>query len=278
MLNTALIILAISIFAGIFGAVLGLGGGMIVTPALTMLFGIDIKYAIGASLIAVIATSSGAAAAYTRDKITNIRAGMFLEIATTIGAVIGAFLAGIIAPNILYGIFGILLFYTAIMMLKNRKGELPQNVEMSKLGEKLNLGGKYYDKALKKEVEYNVDNVYGGFGVMLGAGVLSGMLGVGSGSFKVMAMDLFMKIPLKVSSATSNFMMGVTAAASAGVYLFRGNIDPKIAGPVALGVLIGSTVGARIMQRIKSTTIRKIFVPVILYVSIDMIMKGIGVK
>ncbi len=278
MLNTALIILAISIFAGIFGAVLGLGGGMIVTPALTMLFGIDIKYAIGASLIAVIATSSGAAAAYTRDKITNIRAGMFLEIATTIGAVIGAFLAGIIAPNILYGIFGMLLFYTAIMMLKNRKGELPQNVEMSKLGEKLNLGGKYYDKALKKEVEYNVDNVYGGFGVMLGAGVLSGMLGVGSGSFKVMAMDLFMKIPLKVSSATSNFMMGVTAAASAGVYLFRGNIDPKIAGPVALGVLIGSTVGARIMQRIKSTTIRKIFVPVILYVSIDMIMKGIGVK
>lgn len=278
MLQTALIILVIAIFAGIFGAVLGLGGGMIVTPALTMLFGIDIKYAIGASLIAVIATSSGAAAAYTRDKITNIRAGMFLEIATTIGAVTGAFIAGIIAPDILYGIFGILLLYTAVMMLKKRKNELPQDVKMSKLGEKLNLGGKYYDKALKKEVEYNIDNVYGGFGVMFGAGILSGMLGVGSGSFKVMAMDLFMKIPLKVSSATSNFMMGVTAAASAGVYLFRGNIDPKIAGPVAVGVLIGSTVGARIMQKMKSTTIRKIFVPVILYVSIDMIMKGIGVK
>ena len=278
MIETSLIILIISVFAGIFGAVLGLGGGMIVTPALSMLFGIDIKYAIGASLISVIATSSGAAAAYTRDKITNIRAGMFLEIATTTGAVTGAFVAGMISSRLLYITFGILLLFSAVMMIKKGKDNSLKKIKNSDIGNKLKLSGKYYDKLLNKEIEYGVDNVYGGFGVMYGAGILSGMLGIGSGSFKVMAMDLFMKIPLKVSSATSNFMMGVTAAASAGVYLFRGNIDPKIAGPVALGVLIGSTVGARIMQRIKSTTIRKIFVPVILYVSIDMIMKGIGVK
>ncbi|MFP4979294.1 sulfite exporter TauE/SafE family protein [Paenibacillus sp. CN-4] len=269
------LIFLIAILAGITGSVLGLGGGIIVTPALTLLFGVDIKYAIGASLISVIATSSGAAVSYIRDKITNLRAGMFLEIATTVGAITGAFIGGLLAPKLLYIVFALLLLYSALNMLKNRNSELPENVEMSPAAAKLKLGGRYYDKALKREVEYNVGNVYGGFGVMYGAGVVSGLLGIGSGSFKVMALDLFMKLPMKVSTATSNFMMGVTAAASAGIYMLRGDIDPLISAPVALGVLLGATLGSRIMQRLKNKTIRKLFIPVLIYVSIQMIVQGV---
>ncbi|WP_378953636.1 sulfite exporter TauE/SafE family protein [Pelosinus sp. sgz500959] len=274
----AIKILFISISAGVLGSILGLGGGIIVTPALTLLFGVDIQHAIGASLISVIATSSGAAVAYIRDGITNIRVGMFLEIATTIGAVTGALIGGLISPNLLYIIFGLLLLYSALAMLKKTKQELPGEVPMHSVASKLKLQGEYYDKALDKQVPYNVDNVYSGFSVMYGAGVISGLLGIGSGSFKVMAMDVFMKLPLKVSSATSNFMMGVTGAASAGIYLFRGDINPLISAPVALGVLIGATIGARIMQRLKSKTIRKLFIPVLMYAAIQMMAQGLGVK
>lgn len=270
----ALQILILSIAAGIFGSILGLGGGIIITPALTLLFGIDIKYAIGASIVSVIATSSGAAVAYVRDKITNIRIGMFLEIATTIGAITGAFISGLINSKYLYVIFGILLLYSALAMLKKKGQELPKDVVTHPVAEKLRLNGEYYDKVLKQNVAYNVTGVYGGFGMMYVAGVISGLLGIGSGIFKVMAMDLFMKLPLKVSSATSNFMIGVTAAASAGVYLLRGDIDPKIAAPVALGVLVGASIGTKIMQNLKSKTIRMIFIPVLAFVSIQMIVKG----
>jgi len=269
-------ILLIAILAGIVGSVLGLGGGIIVTPALTLLFGVSIEHAIGASIISVIATSSGSAIAYIRDRITNLRVGMFLEIATTIGAITGAFIGGLIAPNLLYIIFGLLLIYSAINMIKKKKGDQQELVEMHPAAAKLKLAGSYYDKAIQQQIPYNVGNVYGGFSVMYGAGVISGLLGIGSGSFKVMAMDVFMKLPLKVSTATSNFMMGVTAAASAGVYLLRGDIDPHIAGPVALGVLAGATIGAQIMQRMKSKTIRKLFIPVLLYVALQMIYEGAG--
>lgn len=269
-------ILSVSVIAGVAGSILGLGGGTVITPALTLLFGIDIKYAIGASLISVIATSSGAAVAYIRDKITNLRVGMFLEIATTIGAVTGAFLGGIINPKYLYFLFGLLLLYSALAMAKKGTSELPQGVQTHPLAKKLKLNGEYYDKIVGETVCYNVANVPSGFGVMYGAGIISGLLGIGSGSFKVMAMDLFMKLPLKVSSATSNFMMGVTAAASAGVYLLRGNIDPKISAPVALGVLAGATIGTRIMQNMKSKTIRKIFIPFLIYISVEMVLKGFG--
>jgi uncharacterized membrane protein YfcA len=274
----ALKILLVSISAGVLGSILGLGGGIIVTPALTLLFGVDIQHAIGASLISVISTSSGAAIAYIRDGITNVRVGMFLEIATTVGAITGALIAGLISPNLLYIIFGLLLLYSALAMLKKTKEELPEEVPLHNVARKLKLQGQYYDKALKKQVSYNVDNVYGGFGVMYGAGVISGLLGIGSGSFKVMAMDVFMKLPLKVSSATSNFMMGVTGAASAGIYLYRGDISPIISAPVAIGVLIGATIGAKIMQRLKSKTIRKLFIPVLMYVAIQMMAQGLGVK
>ena len=273
---TTLSIFLIAISAGIVGSILGLGGGIIVTPALTLLFGVDIKFAIGASLISVIATSSGAAVAYIRDKITNVRAGMFLEIATTVGAISGAFLAGIFSPQLLYIVFAVLLLYSALNMLKNRNSELPENVEMHPMSQKLKLGSSYYDKALKQEVAYNVGNVYGGFGVMYGAGVISGLLGIGSGSFKVMAMDMFMKLPMKVSTATSNFMMGVTAAASAGIYMLRGDIDPLISAPVALGVLLGATLGSKLMQRLKNKTIRKLFIPVLIYVAAQMIVQGVS--
>lgn len=267
-------ILILSIAAGVFGSILGLGGGIIITPALTLLFGIDIKYAIGASIVSVIATSSGAAVAYIRDKITNIRIGMFLEIATTVGAITGAFISGLINSKYLYIIFGLLLLYSALAMLKKKGQELPSDVVAHPVAEKLRLNGEYYDKVLKQKVSYKVAGVYGGFSMMYAAGVISGLLGIGSGIFKVMAMDLFMKLPLKVSSATSNFMIGVTAAASAGVYLLRGDIDPKIAAPVALGVLVGATIGTKIMQNLKSKTIRMIFIPVLAFVSIQMIIKG----
>ncbi len=275
MITTAIVILLISVLAGFLGSLLGLGGGIIITPALTLMLGIDIKYAIGASIISVIATSSGSAIAYLKDKITNVRVGMFLEIATTTGALTGAFLAGLFSTKYLYLIFGLLLLYSAINMFRKRKQEFSKSTSPSPLAEKLNLSGAYYDKVLSKTVEYNVTGVYGGFGMMYVAGVISGLLGIGSGIFKVMAMDSFMKLPMKVSTATSNFMIGVTAAASAGIYLSRGNIDPSIAAPVALGVLLGASIGTKVMQRLKSSTLRLVFIPVLLYVSIQMIVKGV---
>lgn len=268
----------VAVFAGIFGSVLGLGGGTVITPILTLMLGIDINHAIGASLIAVIATSSGAAIAYINDGITNLRIGMFLEVATTIGAITGAFLAGFVSSSVLYIIFGLFLLYSALAMLQKKKAEKYDLNRGKSLANKMKMNGSYYDKNLGKEVSYHAAHVPAGFGVMYGAGVASGLLGIGSGSFKVMAMDLFMKLPLKVSSATSNFMMGVTAAASASVYLIRGDIDPQISGPIAIGVLVGATIGAKIMQRMKSKTIRIIFVPVIAYIAIQMILEGLGWK
>ncbi|EAD0701366.1 sulfite exporter TauE/SafE family protein [Listeria monocytogenes] len=269
-------ILLISVFAGVVGSLLGLGGGIIVTPALTLIFGIDIQYAIGASIISVIATSSGSAIAYIKDGITNLRVGMFLEIATTIGAITGAFVSGLLSATALYIIFGLLLLYSAFNMIKKVGTEFPANVKPDPLATKLNLHDSYYDKSLRQTVDYQVANVPAGFGVMYGAGIASGLLGIGSGAFKVMALDVFMKMPLKVSSATSNLMMGVTAAASATVYLFQGDIQPAIAAPVAIGVLVGATLGTRIMQRLKSKVIRIIFIPVILYVAFQMILEGLG--
>lgn len=274
---SVLLIFMVSIVAGVFGSLLGLGGGIIVIPALTLLFKIPIHYAIGASIVSVIATSSGAAVVYVRDKLTNIRVGMFLELATTTGALTGAFIAGLIRPHILYILFGLLLLFSAITMLQKRNQELPVGGVPHPIANKLGLHGEYYDKALEQQVRYKVTGVYGGFGMMYVAGVISGLLGIGSGSFKVMAMDMFMKLPMKVSSATSNFMIGVTAAASAGVYLMRGDIDPKIAGPVAVGVLIGAVFGTKLMQNLRSVTIRKIFIPVLVYVAIEMLLKGWGV-
>ncbi|MCH5464941.1 sulfite exporter TauE/SafE family protein [Levilactobacillus tujiorum] len=279
MIQTALIMIGVGIFAGIAGAILGIGGGMIITPILTLGMGLNIKYAIGASIIAVIATSSGSTIAYLRDNVLNLRVAMFLEIATTIGAIVGALLTGVLDPKYLYLLFGCLLVFSGWNMYRKlRRGqEVLQRVEPDKIASKLKLNGSYYDKAEMKTIDYQVENVPAGFSVMFGAGVASGLLGIGSGAFKVMAMDTFMKMPLKPSSSTSNLMMGVTAAASATVYFFNGSILPGVAVPMALGILGGAVIGSRIMQVLPARWIRVVFIPIILYIGIEMLMKGLGV-
>jgi uncharacterized membrane protein YfcA/uncharacterized membrane protein len=266
-----------SIIAGLLGALVGLGGGVLIVPLLTLAFGLPIEYAIGASIISVIATSSGAAAAYVRDHITNIRIGMFLEIATTTGAICGALIAGIINPIILYIIFGVVLLISAAPLFFKLGEELPQGVKNDRWANWFKLNGTYPDKHLG-QVSYQVTNTPYGLGMMYIAGLLSGLLGIGSGTFKVLALDTFMRLPMKVSTTTSNFMIGVTAAASAGIYFSRGDIDPVIAAPVALGILIGALLGARILTRLQNKTVRMIFLPVLLIVSIEMILRGFGIS
>ncbi len=268
----------VSVGAGIFGALLGLGGGTILVPVLTLVLGIDIHYAIGASIVSVIATSSGAAAAYLRDGVTNIRVGMFLEMATTTGAIIGAFIAGFVGGPGLFILFGVVLMYSAYAMFRRRDSELPTGVEMGPIARFLSLGSSYYDAALKRSVQYNVRGARYGLPLMLIAGAVSGLLGIGSGVLKVPAMDIAMKLPMKVSTATSNLMIGVTAAASAGVYFIRGDVNPFIAAPVALGVLIGAAVGTRIMMRTRSTQLRRVFIVVLVFVALQMLVKGIGIQ
>lgn len=278
-IDSVLMLAGIGVAAGIFGAIFGIGGGMIVTPILTLLLGLDIKYAIGASIIAVIATSSGATIAYLKDDMLNLRVGMFLEIATTIGAILGAVLTGILPSSILYVLFGaLLLFSTYNMIRKLRSGkEIVDNVMPDSLSTKLKLNGSYYDNATGQQLTYQVSHVPGGFTMMLGAGVASGLLGIGSGAFKVIAMDTIMKMPLKPSSATSNLMMGVTAAASATVYFFNGSIQPNIAAPLAIGILVGALIGSRIMKRLRARVLRIIFVPILFYIGLQMFLKGLGV-
>lgn len=280
MFHTIIVILLVGLLAGIVGSVLGLGGGIIVTPVLTLGFGLDIKYAIGASIIAVIATSSGATIAYVRDELLNLRVAMFLEIATTIGAIVGAVLVGIVHPGFLYVLFGLLLVFSGWNMYRKLRAgnEVLHQAEPDRMAQKLRLNSSYYDKALKQNIDYQVENIPAGFTIMLGAGLASGLLGIGSGAFKVAAMDTFMKMPLKPSSATSNLMMGVTAAASATVYFFNGSIKPEIAAPLAIGVLIGATLGSRLMQHLKPRWIRIIFIPIIVYTGLQMLLKGFGVN
>ncbi len=249
-------IFVVSIGAGLIGALAGVGGGIIVVPALTILFGVDVRLAIGASIISVIATSSGAAAAYVRDRMTDMRIGMFLELATTSGAVAGALLVTIVAPSTLLVLLGIVLLFSAVQQVLRLGEELPPVAEPSALAVHLGLAGSYPDLQLGREVPYVAQRVPLGFVLMGFAGLVSGLLGIGSGALKVLAMDGAMRLPMKVSSATSNFMIGVTAAASAGIYLGRGDVDPRIAAPVALGVLAGATVGARLLPRLSNRRVR----------------------
>lgn len=266
---------AVSVAAGLLGSLLGLGGGIIVVPALTLVFHMPIRYAIGASIVSVIATSSGAAAAYVRERLTNLRVAMFLEVATTAGALTGAFLAGLIAGRWLFVIFGTVLGYSAIMMRRKRHAIVPADVKSDALSDRLRLHSSYYDEAEGAEHPYRVTRARTGLGLMYGAGTVSGLLGIGSGALKVPAMDLAMGLPIKVSTATSNFMIGVTAAASAGVYFARGDINPLVAGPVAAGVLAGATIGARLLGRLHSAAVRNVFVIVLLWVSAQMLWKGV---
>lgn len=273
----ALLVFAISTGAGALGSLLGLGGGIIVIPALTLLFNIDIRYAIGASIVSVIATSSGAAAAYVRERLANLRVAMVLELATTTGALSGAFLAGLLGGRWLFIIFGLVMGYSSLVMFRKRHEEVALRLltKPAPWADYLRLHGSYFDEAVGKEIPYRVVSTRIGLLLMYVAGAISGLLGIGSGSLKVPAMDLAMNMPIKVSTATSNFMIGVTAAASAGVYFMRGDIDPFVAAPVAIGVLIGAAAGSRLLGRLKSSTIRAAFVVVLLWVSAQMLLKGI---
>lgn len=276
-LGTDLAIFAISFAAGVIGALAGVGGGILVVPSLTILFGIDIRLAIGASIVSVIATSSGAAAAYVRDRMTDMRVGMFLELATTSGAVAGAVLAAVVAPAFLYVLLGLVLLFSAVQQVLRLGEELPPVAEASALAARMGLAGSYPDTRLGREVPYAAQRVPLGFVLMAGAGVVSGLLGIGSGALKVLAMDGAMRLPMKVSSATSNFMIGVTAAASAGIYLGRGDVDPTIAAPVALGVLAGATVGARLLPRLSNRHVRLVFLPVLVVIGLQMLARGLGI-
>ena len=267
-----LLIAAGSIGAGFLGALTGLGGGVVLVPMLTLLFGVDLRYAIGASLVSVIATSSGAAAAYVREGYSNLRVGMFLGVATTVGAVAGAYLAVWLNPSWIAVIFGVVLLYSA---WQSRVSVRPTTFAAGHdwLATKLRLDGAYPSEA--GWVAYRVVRVPFGFLVMLVAGALSGLLGIGSGAVKVLAMDQVMHLPFKVSTTTSNFMIGVTAAASAGVYLNRGYIDPVLAMPVMLGVLAGATAGAAVLTRSRPARLRTIFGLVIGALALQMIVKGL---
>jgi uncharacterized membrane protein YfcA len=265
-----------AILAGILGALVGLGGGVLIVPMLTLIFGLPIQYAIGASIIAVIATSSGAAVAYVRDNITNIRIGTFLGIATTAGAISGALLAGILSATVLFIIFGIVLLISIVPLLFKLSEEIPNGVKNDHWANVLSLSGAYQDRRLGREITYEVTRTRLGLFVMYIAGVISGLLGVGSGTFKVLAMDTVMRLPMKVSTTTSNFMIGVTAAASAGIYFARGDIQPLVAAPVALGILLGALIGARIMMYLSNKTLRLIFIPIMMVVAIQMVLRGLG--
>ncbi len=269
-----ILVFAASIFAGLIGSLVGLGGGVFIVPLLTLVFGLPIHDAIGASIVSVIATSSGAAAAYVKDRITNLRIGMFLEVATTIGAVCGAFLSLIAPTPILFIIFGLVLLVSAVPLVVRLGEELPQGVTSDRWARRLALASSYPDARLGREVSYQVARVPLGFGMMYVAGLISGLLGIGSGTFKVLAMDTAMRLPMKVSTTTSNFMIGVTAAASAGIFFQQGDINPIVTAPVALGVLAGATIGAKTLARISNATVRKIFIPILILIAAEMLIRG----
>ncbi|HEV3150679.1 MAG TPA: sulfite exporter TauE/SafE family protein [Acidobacteriaceae bacterium] len=274
-LTFTLAIFGTSILAGLLGALTGLGGGVVVVPVLALLFHVDLRYAIGASLVSVIATSSGAASAYVREGFSNIRIGMFLEIATTLGALIGAYLTAVVSTKAIGIVFGIVLLYSAISSFRGKHDDVPPQ-HTGGLADRLRLEGEYpTEHGLQA---YVAQRVPAGFGIMFLAGGLSGLLGIGSGAVKVLAMDQAMRLPFKVSTTTSNFMIGVTAAASAGIYISRGYIMPSLAMPVMLGVLGGSLIGSRILIRASVSTLRMIFALVIVVLGVEMIYSSLTGK
>ncbi|MDX2169897.1 MAG: sulfite exporter TauE/SafE family protein [Deltaproteobacteria bacterium] len=271
-LELSALVFAGSIVAGLLGALTGLGGGIVVIPMLTLLFHIDIRYAAGAALISVIATSSGAASSYVKEGYSNLRVGMVLEVATTIGAVLGAWLTGHVSTGAIAVVFGVVLLISAALSFRGHSdptGDDPPDP----LATRLRLDSDY--PTPQGRVAYHVHGVPPAFGLMFLAGGLSGLLGIGSGAVKVLALDRAMRLPFKVSTTTSNFMIGVTAAASAGVYLNHGYIDPGLAMPVMLGVLIGALAGARILTRVQSQALRIVFAIAIAAMGAQMIWDGL---
>ncbi len=294
LVELSLVLFGVSILAGALGSLLGLGGGFVIVPVLTLAFHLDIRLAIGTSIVAVAATSSAGAARNVSESITNLRVATFLALATTLGAVTGALLAGVFAARFLFALFGVVLAVSGVRMISKRRipvgtGRIPvlESVGVSAgvvegavhggwLADRLALHSAYYDEAEGLDVPYAVANTGLGLALMYLAGTLSGLLGIGSGVLKVPAMDLAMHIPMKVSTATSNLLIGLTAAASAVVYFARGDIDPLIAGPVAIGILLGATQGSKWLAGMRADRLRVLFVSVLGVVAVQMIWKGIG--
>lgn len=267
-----------SVATGALGAMLGLGGGTLLVPILTIFFGVNLQYAMGASLVSVIATSSGAAAGFLWLGLSNIRIGLFLAVPTIVGALIGATLVGIVPARVLELIFGVAIGLAGLLTLRQPRLGAPATPEANPLAMSFALEGAYDDRALGHEVRYRATAVKRTTGAMFGAGLLSGLLGIGAGAFTVLAMDSVMKLPMKVATATSNFLIGITAAASAGVFFGRGDVHPLIAGPVAIGVLLGAYVGTRLLVRLTNTTVRRLFLVVVFYLSLSMILRGLGIR
>jgi len=271
-----LVIFLVSIVAGLLGSLGGVGGGLVIVPVLTIFFGVDIHVAAGASIVAVIATSSGAAIAFLRDGWANVRVGMFLQVATVAGAMVGALIAPNVPTQVLLLTLGIVLLISVVMQV-TRLAEEPEQTAPHK-PDRFRLSGSFYSLRLARTLEYRPQRVGAGFAMMAVAGVISGLLGIGSGALKVLAMDGLMRLPMKVSSATSNFMIGVTAAASVGIYIARDYVDVRLVAPVVLGILIGAVTGARLLPRLTNQHVRIIFIPVLLVIALETLLRGLGIN
>jgi len=269
-----LIIFLVSIVAGFIGALFGLGGGVLIIPFLTLVEGVPVPLAVGASIVSVVATSSASAATYVQDHLTNLRLGMFLEIGTVAGAITGAFVSVFLPASYLFVLFGIILLYTTIVMIRARGIDFPANVSPDKTSRILALGSQYEDHSLNRVVKYEVTRTPLTVFIGFFAGIVSGLLGVGGGIINVPTMNLVSKIPVKVASATSNFIIGVTAASSASVYLLRGDVHPLLAAPLIIGVAGGALLGTKVLKVTPPTRVKVAFGILLAAISLLMILKG----
>jgi uncharacterized membrane protein YfcA len=261
-----------SLVAGTLGSLLGIGGGLILVPFLTLALGVNMHYAIGASIISVIATSSGAATAFLRDRLVNLRLALVLNTATVAGAVLGALLAGYVNARVLAGLFGFTLLGSAAALFRTRNSALPPEPP-AEAGAPRAMTGAYFDAELEREVRYEARHLAPSLACLFLAGVISGMLGIGGGAFLVLVMDGLMRLPIKVATSTSNFMLGVTASASSGAYFARGDIHPAVAAPVALGILVGAVAGARLLRVIPAGLLRRLFIVVLAVTAVQMLWR-----
>ncbi len=268
-------LLLVSVVAGFVGAMSGMGGGVVLIPALTFL-GMDIKHAIAISIVSVIATSSGAASAYVRDRITNLKVGMFLEMFTIVGALVGASITLVSAQQPLFIIFGLVLLASWVALFLQRHERWQPVAHPDRFSRWLQLDGSYYDQAAHNTIEYQATRAFLGGPLMFGAGLIAGLLGIGAGALKVLIHDLVMGLPPKVSTTTSNLIIGVTALAGTSVYLAAGLIDPALAAPVILGIVIGAFIGTRLLVRLTNQTVRLFFLIILAILGMEMILRGLG--
>jgi uncharacterized membrane protein YfcA len=273
-LLTVLVVLFGGVAAGIVGALTGLGGGLVIVPLLTLVLHLPVPQAVGISLFGVIATSTGAAPRFLGTGLSNVRVALFLQVAASSGALLGALVSHRIPAQILFLVFGLVMLYSAVMSFIPYAHDKAGASADSPLAGRLRFASRYRQD--DEWVDYKVTGVTPAFGIMIGAGFLSALLGIGSGVFKVLAMDRLMRLPFKVSTATSNFMIGITAATSAGYYLSHGDVSPLVAGPVIVGVLAGAYLGAHWMKVLPVQTLRRVFAVVLCFVALDMLLKGFG--